>query len=1182
MKIARTLFGLFITSMFLFTAYGQEIGKVVIDGFGSSSAILSNSSDYYFSVNDGTSRFLHVSIVIVNAAGDTVALSQTVAVTCEQITSGTGFTDVTFSTLNFVVGGTTSGQVQISPVTAGRSVNVRCFGQTIPIDPTCPQTPTSTTQFCKTTSFSDIVLLRLQPPPIVSFCELVIQVANTNINNNGEFTVKLSDPVIGSPVEVSCIPATAAGSITINIPVVVAAVGSTDVQMAYTVTATGNAVTVSCSANSQTGNQYQTANSVDPTTSTARFTVETGTIQLIPVFTQIHTTSLEVFLVLDKAVTRTGDVSGVCQSDMVETLDEAKVLYNNPACTPATTTSSTTEPTTETTTTLPTTTVALPTTTFDNSTIDVNATTVIPSTTFIPITTIPPDLTSAWTIDEPVFQFTRAQYYKTFVSRRQLDVIGDIKEYVVITCCVQTPSINEYNGQSVAMIADADLSVDLCANCTGGVTTGESASERIITNPAFLEIAPCPCDVTFKACDIQCCCDTDCTDDVKNTFSSCLPGLAGGLPAPTPDRSCVSTNPFKDDWFPLTCVVFEENGFLGLFHENQPKITSDVDFNQRVASKKNLFTLGETEERFNDPNSALRGYQYGASIRTNRADITVSDKGVLALPQRSASGHCVRTAPVRFLNNSASDCTSTASASVCTISSILSARVYAEPSTIFKPPCPEGFEICEEYGTTVPAPSYVNYYCADSSYMQNYLKTSTTFDSIVQPTVPWLFNSSLQNENCDSPCENLNCVSYNNGRQEAPVALPPRCNFDDGFTRAGIPQVVGTNCENSVVDVRYRFTWSGQKVVRLDADIILGALPLSGSPAVTQNFQVVFNQENSGPNNSSDNYNQLNMKYDRSGNPGYDFGKPVFSGCSNVTGAGFAGVNQDVINQMAVWKPESDGLCFNAKRRGLTFGEDMTSGCTLRLGLTEINDCDNLKTLVLNHLNTLMPANVLGRLGYNDPNNQTFWVQILRQNLTELLNVSSDSSNITSPIDDLKGICYNITSSINLHVLYAETGKGNGYPIREILGAGITYTLSDWQLSCKGSSCRNNSNRVETFLLTSTVRYIKVLAQTPIKPIQFWAIHNDPSCQTDSCQRYFENFDRSTCHYDTCWHELFYPMSSSYDADTHMYVLGFTLVSVVFIVGYYMVAQKNKLVYGISKDNSLGNIINTFPTECCT
>ena len=42
-----------------------------------------------------------------------------------------------------------------------------------------------------------------------------------------------------------------------------------------------------------------------------------------------------------------------------------------------------------------------------------------------------------------------------------------------------------------------------------------------------------------------------------------------------------------------------------------------------------------------------------------------------------------------------------------------------------------------------------------------------------------------------------------------------------------------------------------------------------------------------------------------------------------------------------------------------------------------------------------------------------------------------------SPVDNRTGICWNITTGIHLNIMYAETGKSNGFPIYEILGSKV-------------------------------------------------------------------------------------------------------------------------------------------------
>lgn len=37
------------------------------------------------------------------------------------------------------------------------------------------------------------------------------------------------------------------------------------------------------------------------------------------------------------------------------------------------------------------------------------------------------------------------------------------------------------------------------------------------------DLGPCPCDLTSNGCDVNCCCDTDCSDSDRQAFSYCLP-----------------------------------------------------------------------------------------------------------------------------------------------------------------------------------------------------------------------------------------------------------------------------------------------------------------------------------------------------------------------------------------------------------------------------------------------------------------------------------------------------------------------------------------------------------------------------------------------------------------------------------------------------------------------------------
>ena len=60
------------------------------------------------------------------------------------------------------------------------------------------------------------------------------------------------------------------------------------------------------------------------------------------------------------------------------------------------------------------------------------------------------------------------------------------------------------------------------------------------------------------------------------------------------------------------------------------------------------------------------------------------------------------------------------------------------------------------------------------------------------------------------------------------LALPPRCSWDNGFVNPRSPKYDDQfkMCVDSVVDVRYEFTWSGTSIVHLNATVILADVPV--------------------------------------------------------------------------------------------------------------------------------------------------------------------------------------------------------------------------------------------------------------------------------------------------------------------------------------------------------------------
>ncbi|XP_071093740.1 uncharacterized protein [Haliotis cracherodii] len=1134
----------------------QEIGTVYIGD-------PTNTTAYAFNLNRGRQN-LPISIRITDLADPAtdVALRDTVDISCEASDNRQGYTAVTFTSLTFSPGGSSASTIFFDLTRAGRSVDIRCYGTSTglacPANTTTGATPPQP-QFCPSTSRSSPVSLKVQPAPIVSFCDSQISVPNDNTIES-TFDLALSEVVVNAPVDISC-RITVYGGLNMTFPAIPVTAGASKVTVTYQITSPGTSSNVSCSANSRGDNQYLTATSQDDT-STVMFVQSVGSVTLLPVITPAYSNSFKGMLTLDAGVSADNGISFECQAVVADSMARALQLIQTPLCN-FTTANATTTPATTTSTT-PTAPPTSPPTT-DNSTTDPNATTTTP---FIPTTTpIPVDLSSPWKPDEASFTFTsKDQIYKTVIVQRERAVIAPVTELVVLTCCVRA-STPKYTGMAAAMLTATDLTPDFCSNCTGGPTSGDLGSERVLQNPGFVEVAPCPCDLSYSVCDINCCCDADCTADKRKTFSYCLPGPYGGQGSTTPFRSCYSNHTFKEDWFPLLCVEFETNALLGLFHGNTGAVKTDTAFNTRLSAQTVRYSYRETERRFSDPNSGLVGYKEGASIRTRRDDVPSSSRGVLTLPARSMGGACLNVVPVRFQQDRSSDCVHDNVRNMCGPDSMLSARIYAEMTSTSHPPCPEAYRILENYGgssTNIPiANTYVNYYCATTD--ASYVKSSVRYSDAVQPTASWTFRRELDTENCTLPCGDPACLQYNVD-QEIVTSLPPRCAWDDGYTRPPVPSLGAVACNDVVVDVRYIFTWTGQRIVNLNATVILAPITLGvNPPSLTQSFDVKFEHQMSFQSNSTDNYENQTEAFDRSGKPGYDYGKPLASGCPvNDASSTFSFVDRNSSRQMSVFQTGADGLCYSATRRALTFGEDILASCNLRLNIDRINNCTDLQQLVLNHLSVLMPSDWIGRQGYNDPFDSTMWVAVLRD-IPILNETTTDNSttpgntteDVYMPIDNVRGVCANITSGVNLVVMYGETGQVNGYPIREVVGARVSFTKTDWRMQCSGADsgrCRVSSQYVQTFTLTSSVTFVKVPASVPEPRIKFYT-SKDPSCTTDTCARYYEDLEQTVCKYDTCWSQLLYPITKSYGADPPMYTFAFSLVAVFFIIGYFMVTR---------------------------
>ncbi|XP_013382566.1 mucin-17 isoform X2 [Lingula anatina] len=899
-------------------------------------------------------------------------------------------------------------------------------------------------------------------------------------------------------------------------------------------------------------------------------------------------------------------------------------------------------------TTAPTFAASISTTTSVNSTD--NATSAVPVTTLptTPPTTPVANVTNQWSISPTNPTFLSNEIVKEVIIERKVDPQVETQEVILVRCCAEDSSFRRFAGKTAELIATVTSSPLSAINGTLATTGANITVESTFPNPAYVELAPCPCDLTSGHCDTGCCCDSDCTSADIASFQ-CLPGVFGGSGGGVVDHSCASPRFDKEDWFPLMCVHQENSPLLGMFFQTEPALRTTTAFNTRVGSSKPNYTFEENDDQsiFETVPGLNPGYRQGDGIKTSSVL-----QGYLSIPQRSLSGECISSAPVQFLKDLDSSCVHHLTESLCQESSPLNARTYITSTRLTNPPCPQRPAILKSMNTEADVDTH--YFCLED--LSAYVKSQQTLNDFYKPTQKYLFRELKTFDNTTG----TNNFTYSEviiEQNATDVGKAQRCVWDDGFTLPPIPEYNRTTntCMNAVLKVTYDFYWQMGNIVNVSAVIVLGSISLeqvrrdnrtitntvqipesyetvnmtteapgvnqtlvnvtqpvnntiprreetytventtttTSATVLTQVFTVRFIHDYLDVNAStSDNETERLEFEDRSGNPGYDFMKPVLSGnpVYDPVLSDFSYVDANLSQALALWKPGPSGLCYHATRHTITFGEDATSSCILRLGLEELKNCSSLRELILTEQTKLMSAQYIATVGNPDRANLEDWVAVLRESIqfnastvttqlpsttvemttaqqetTSIMDTTTSTTNMTENVteeihqynlfDQVEGVCQSVPTGIHVVIMYAEVGRQDAVYIKQIVGAKVSYSLSTWQMDCLGASgpaCANVSTEglVQSFLLQSTVTFVKVPAAEPVQPIKYLAGINPSLCKGETCER-----------------QLLYPFTSAYQGDPIMYRVGFGLLVIFSSIGLIITLQPwiQKLVAAVHR-----------------
>ena len=263
-----------------------------------------------------------------------------------------------------------------------------------------------------------------------------------------------------------------------------------------------------------------------------------------------------------------------------------------------------------------------------------------------------------------------------------------------------------------------------------------------------------------------------------------------------------------------------------------------------------------TEKAGPDEEHVGSNYAKGVSVKTGLPkqsttsdDLYLGTNFRLTLPQKSWTGDCIVTAPVRYLVDTDHTCVSTMTEELCSADSMLSASMYVRPTSQSNPPCSLGPVVLKDYGSENVALTYTDYLCA--SDITPFVYSMVTPEDVYSPTRSSLFGNHI-------PYENITNCQFDNSTgayvcdfvdfDETVPSVPQRCSWDDRYTAAPTPTFDAVNqiCRNAVLDVKYNFTWKANEIMILNATVILGDIPLQSTRTDTVTLESTDIVDNNG------------------------------------------------------------------------------------------------------------------------------------------------------------------------------------------------------------------------------------------------------------------------------------------------------------------------------------------------
>ncbi|NWR30018.1 TECT1 protein, partial [Tachuris rubrigastra] len=439
------------------------------------------------------------------------------------------------------------------------------------------------------------------------------------------------------------------------------------------------------------------------------------------------------------------------------------------------------------------------------------------------------------------------------------------------------------------------------ADARGAAQARATCSPAPVTDVARL----CVCDLLVAQCDVNCCCDPDCSPGEFSLFTACsVPVVIGDshlcrqkaavysldVEANPPERIFQLIDQVNPSIFCIRATNYKQALYL-----KTPEMPTPENFDGLLDEFGSAAFSAEPES-WNvdtDPPDAneTQRYEYGLPIQTEDA--------FLRLPSPVVSSWCSDANPAGFLVNQATKCIRSVSVEKCESIQALNMLFYI-----------------------------------NSSILAFVFQVKISVQSIVFQSLDGM-RTSLRGA--------------------------------DGLR---LPLILEELCLNVVLGVSYQITYTDTgEIIEAAAAFVLGAITKE-TLSVQQSFQISFTQVDTKP-------------VPLSGSPGYVVGLPVRAGFSTQ---GYPFPAQSLTNnhsQLSILQstPSQDCLAAQGARAPVLFGQNMISGCKLRI--TAAMKCQPLAQTLLDVLKGQSFPEYVASFGNSQAQDVLDWVPITHLHISE-------------------------------------------------------------------------------------------------------------------------------------------------------------------------------------------------------